>query len=108
MQAQLASLMGAAPFFGTLNLRVASEERDALFSRRQQFAVMREPDSTACAGYLTEVNLTTTSGQTLKAWIILPELTAHADMLEVVSRHNLREHLDLHDGDKVTIQTSVS
>lgn len=108
VQARLSELMGARPYAGTLNLRVPSDLRDELFSLRRQFDPVAAPGEAKCAGYLVALSLRLQSGRTIKAWAVMPELTAHPDTIELVSPHFLREHLALRDGDRLHLVVSLS
>ena len=102
VQRELREKLGLTPFPGTLNLRVAPAERDALFAQREQFLRIADPSSPECPGYLAPVTLRA-NGHTCDAWMILPEKTIHADVLEIISSHNLRDTLRLCDGDVVEL-----
>ena len=107
VRTRLTELMGAPPFQGTLNLRIAKESREKLFSRRMQFAPVSTPGAAVCSGYLVAGNLISSSGQPLQVWAILPEVTAHSDILEIVSQYSVREQTSLSDGDRVTIEIDL-
>ncbi|MBI3933205.1 MAG: CTP-dependent riboflavin kinase [Acidobacteria bacterium] len=102
--AQLQQHFGLIPFPGTLNLRVSPEIRQSLFERRQQFPRIADPASPDCPGYLNHVMLRARSRTCDEAWLILPEKTLHADMLEIISAVSLRQALALIDGDSVEIE----
>jgi CTP-dependent riboflavin kinase len=99
--------MAANPFPGTLNLRISPDVREELFCRRKQFIPIDGPGAATCSAYLITVNLIVPTGQQLQAWSILPELTIHSDVLEVVSQYSLRHRMSLTDGDNVTIEVCV-
>ena len=42
-------------------------------------------------------------GQTVNCAVLIPDLTRHVDVVEVISTAFLREHLQLNDGDRITI-----
>lgn len=99
VQARLLELMGTLPYPGTLNLRVAPESRDLLFAQRQRFAPIMPPGEQNCPGYLVAVSLRGAAQVETPAWAVIPDATAHADIIEIVSPHFLRERLALTDGD---------
>jgi CTP-dependent riboflavin kinase len=107
VHARLKTLMGANPFPGTLNLRISPDVREELFSRRKQFVPIDAPGAATCSAYLITVNVIVPNSQQLQAWSILPELTIHSDVLEVVSQYSLRHRMSLTDGDNVTIEVYV-
>ena len=104
VRARLAELMSADAVPGTLNLRIAQNLREELFSRRKEFARVSAPGSAACSGYLLAATLMVTGERRLQVWAILPELTVHPNTLEIVSQFSLREMMSLSDGDCVTIE----
>ena len=99
--------MGAPPYPGTLNLRVESAAREQLFRRRKQFAPILPPGADNCPGYLAAAQLHH-AGQVQDVWAVLPDATVHADIIEVVSPHCLREHLHLRDGDELKLHVTIS
>ena len=105
---RLTELMGAAPYPGTLNLRVDSEWCDRLFAERQRFVPILPPGADNCPGYLAAVQLRAAQSVELEAWAVLPDATVHGDVIEIVSPHFLRRHLKLEDGDRVEIRVQFS
>jgi riboflavin kinase len=104
---QLRQLLGTTVFPGTLNLRVASEIRDALFSRRKTMPRIADSASSDCPGYLLHVALRTSGRSFDSAYVILPEKTVYKDVLEVIAPVNLRERLALEDGAAVEVETKL-
>ena len=92
------------PFPGTLNLRVAAEAREALFVRRESFLRIADPSDPTCPGYLHRVILRASGRVCSPVYLILPELTMYKDVLEVIAAENLRQKLNLKDGDAVEIE----
>lgn len=45
----------------------------------------------------------TSKGVSVKCALLIPDLTRHVDVIEVISSAFLREHFDLRDGDEVTL-----
>ncbi len=45
----------------------------------------------------------TSNGVSVKCALLIPDLTRHVDVIEVISSAFLREHFDLRDGDEVTL-----
>ena len=108
VRAGLRQLMGEHPYPGTLNLRVPVEVRETLFERRKNFVRIALADTEDCPGYLLDVWLRTLNGTELAAWVILPDLTSHTDILEVVSQFCLRTKLGIRDGDPVIVTVRVA
>lgn len=104
VQRELRRRLALAPFPGTLNLRVAAEARDALYTQREHFLRIADPSSPDCPGYLQKVILRANGRTCASAYLILPERTVYKDVLEVISAYNLRERLDLKDGDPVEVE----
>jgi len=100
---ELSRLLEAPPFPGTLNLRISAVERAVLFDARETFLRIADPQDPACAGYVKPVRLRARGEMFTEAWMILPELTAHPDVIEIVSPQHLRAALDLRDGDLVEL-----
>jgi riboflavin kinase len=101
---ELREKLNLAPFPGTLNLRVAPEERAALFALREQFIRIADASSPECPGYLVPVTLHANGRTANQCWIILPEKTVHADILEIISAHSLRAALSLEDTATVRLE----
>ena len=99
---ELRSQLGLAPFPGTLNLRVKSEEREALFARRHEFIKIADPSSD-CPGYVMKLILHA-NGRSAGAYLILPEKSQYNDVLETIAAAKLRESLAIDDGDVVEIE----
>jgi riboflavin kinase, archaea type len=100
---ELQEKLSLTPFPGTLNLRVAPGARAALFARRHEFIKITDPSSPDCPGYVTRVTVRT-NGRFAESYLILPEKSQYADVLEILSAVNLRQHLALKDGDVVEIE----
>ena len=104
VQRELERTLALRPFPGTLNLRVKPQVREALFPRREEFLRIADPSSPQCPGYLKEVVLNANGRTCSVAWLILPELTMHRDMVEIISPVALRKSLNLNDGDPVDVE----
>ncbi len=103
---ELCRKLDLIPFPGTLNLRVDLEAREALFAHRHSFLRIANPSDPTCPGYLRRVKLRT-NARTCRAYLILPELTMYKDVLEVIAAENLRQTLQLKDGDPVEIEIEI-
>ena len=50
----------------------------------------------------------TVGGATVPCAVLIPDLTRHTDVVEIISKEFLRELLSLEDGDRVTLTLSTS
>ena len=103
VQRELRQMLCLIPFPGTLNLRVAPAVRNALYARCDSFYKIADPASPDCPGFLKEVILRANGRTCPSAYLILPALTRYNDALEIISAYNLRQKLDLQDGDTVEV-----
>jgi riboflavin kinase len=103
---ELRRVLDLSPFPGTLNLRVAPRDREALFLQREKFLRIADAASPDCPGYLKNVELRAHGRSVDAAWVILPEKTIHTDVLEFISAVNLRQQLALNDSDAVEVEMS--
>ena len=95
---------GLDPFPGTLNLRIPAEVWSGLYARRAGFLKIDDPSSGGCPGFLKRVVLQAHGQLCPSAYLILPELTVYHDVLEIIAAENLREELQLKDGDAVRVE----
>ncbi|HWP84200.1 MAG TPA: DUF120 domain-containing protein [Terriglobia bacterium] len=100
---QIRERLGWRPFPGTLNVRVAPEIRAHLFAHRNQFLRLADPASAGCPAYLTPAALGAGGRRYAHAWLLLPEKTRHADILEFIASVGLRQALALQDQDKILV-----
>lgn len=103
---QLREKLGLAPFPGTLNLRVAPQERESFYARRHEFTKITHPASPDCPGYVKRVTLRA-KGKSADAYLILPEKSQYDDVLEIIAASRLRDFLAVHDGDPVEIIVEI-
>ncbi len=104
VQKDLREKLNLIPFPGTLNLQVSPEARSALYAQREGFLKIADPSAPECPGYVTRVILQRGERSYRFAYLILPELTMYKDVLEIIAEDNLREKLNLKDGDKVQVE----
>lgn len=104
VQRELRQKLCLIPFPGTLNLRVAPEVRNSLYAQRDAFYKIADPSFPSCPGFLKEVILRANGRTCPSAYLILPEVTMYNDALEIISAYNLRQKLDLKDGDAVQVE----
>ena len=104
VQKQLREKLGLTPFPGTLNLQVSPDACSAVYAQRGGFLKIDDPASPGCPGYVKRVSLQCGGRSYRSAYLILPELTMYKDVLEIIAADNLREELNLKDGDKVQLE----
>ncbi|MCZ6489324.1 MAG: CTP-dependent riboflavin kinase [Acidobacteria bacterium] len=104
VQKQLREKLGLAPFPGTLNLQVSPDACSAVYAQRRGFLKIDDPAAPGCPGYVKRVSLQCGGRSYRSAYLILPELTMYKDVLEIIAADNLREELNLKDGDKVQVE----
>ncbi|MGQ0536064.1 MAG: DUF120 domain-containing protein [Methanobacteriota archaeon] len=103
---QFQAKLGFTPYPGTLNLTVDRAERERLFQLSGEYGIPIE-------GFVTEdrtfggARCLLASVADVPGAVILPLRTHHADVLELISPHRLRERLQLKDGDSVSVVVSL-
>jgi len=129
-QIQFKSILENEAWPGTLNIRVVGEDLAAYVALRNLSGVdtldVNEEIKTNAAGIdLSEVNplrvrgflregrsfggatafhaTISSDGQVLPCAILIPDLTRHIDVVEVIATVFLRDHLDISDGDIVSL-----
>ena len=94
------------PYPGTLNLKIEGNELSKL-------QILRDHDGIMMEGFESEgrtfgkVKCYLTDIQNVECAVIIPLRTHYSDVLEIISRHFLRETLKLKDGDIVEIIVSL-
>ena len=109
VQKELREKLDLAPFPGTLNLQVSPVARRAVYDQRESFLRITDPSApehsnSECSGYVQRVTLQGGGRSYRSAYLILPELTMYKDVLEIIAADNLREELNLKDGDRVQVE----
>jgi riboflavin kinase, archaea type len=89
------NVLGFTCFPGTLNIRVAAAP---LFSNVKKYSIV--PGGLGQVDcYLVKIN------EIIDGAIVVPHKTEHdPDVIEIIAAVNLREKLQLHDGDEVTCE----
>ena len=100
---QVKEKLGFIPYHGTLNVRLSEE------SAKRRKLLEKATSMTVCPaeGYY--------SGKIFKAFvgvlecaIVIPEVAGYPrDVLEIIAPANLREKLQLADGDKITVTVNL-
>lgn len=96
---QISENLSFTPYLGTLNIKLSSDsavKRELL----ENIAAMRVlPAKGYCEGKLFKATI-----GTVECGIVIPEVEGYPhDLLEVLASENLREKLQLVDGDEMTI-----
>jgi riboflavin kinase len=103
VRSQIEEKLGFTPYAGTLNLRLSAESEQ---QRREleKSAFLRVCAAKGCCGGL----LFKASIGSLECAVVIPEVEGYpTDVLEVISWANLREKLQLRDGDEVTVTVKL-
>jgi riboflavin kinase len=94
------------PYPGTLNLKIESSELSKL-------QILKDHEGILIEGFETEgrtfgrVKCFLTDIQNVECAVIIPLRTHYNDVIEIISRHYLRDKLRLEDGDIVEIIVSI-
>ena len=100
---QMEEKLGFTPYAGTLNLKL-SEESEQQRKVLEKSASLRVCASEGCcSGLLFKASI-----GALECAVVIPEVEGYPkDVLEVISWTNLREKLQLRDGDEVTVTVDL-
>ncbi|KAA8922986.1 winged helix-turn-helix domain-containing protein/riboflavin kinase [Thermoplasma sp.] len=100
---QFQEKLGIIPYLGTLNIKVDQASLPELRKIRGFRGIHID-------GFKTEdrtfgaVKAFSAKVQSVPCFVIMPERTVYTDVIEVISDKYLREELNLHDGDRVTVE----
>lgn len=100
---QIEEKLGFTPYSGTLNLRLTKEsiENKKRLETAEGFAV--EPQAGYCRGVMFRAQIDSVQGA-----IVVPRVPNYpSGILEVIAPVYLREHLNIADGNQVTVTVSV-
>jgi CTP-dependent riboflavin kinase len=96
---QLKKMFGFTPYFGTLNLRLTPESIQLCSYLTSQNGVMVKPEDGYLPGYLYKAMIFD-----ITCCVVLPDVPNYPkDLLEIVAAENLRELLNVKDGDVITV-----
>ena len=100
---QIEEKLGFTPYAGTLNLRL-SEEGEQQRKVLEKSAFLRVCASEGCcSGIIFKASV-----GSLDCAVVIPEVEGYPkDVLEVISWANLRERLQLRDGNEVTVTVKL-
>jgi riboflavin kinase len=100
---QIEENLGFSPYPGTLNLHLNKENAKKKILLENTNGITIEPQIGYCPGILFKACI-----DSLECAIVAPKVTKYpVDMIEIISPLYLREHLNLADGNSVTISVSV-
>ena len=102
VESQIEEKLGFRPYHGTINLRLDRDSIDLVRKLKDDEGVkIVPPDPKFCIAKTFRARI---MGKVQGA-IILPEATVHAeDTLELLAPINMREELDLKDGQQVEVE----
>ncbi|MEM3567688.1 MAG: DUF120 domain-containing protein, partial [Thermoplasmata archaeon] len=100
---QIFEIFGFKPFPGTLNLKVEKECLSSFLMLKERQGILLRGFSERDRTY-GSVKCFRATIQELMCLVVIPERTHHTDIMEVVSKHNLRNLLNLRDGDRVIVR----
>ena len=100
---QVKEKLGFIPYHGTLNVRLSEEsaKRRKLLEKAASMKVC--PAEGYCSGKIFKAFV-----GVLECAIVIPEVAGYPrDVLEIIAPANLREKLQLADGDKITVTVNL-
>jgi len=96
---QLKMLSGFTPYLGTLNLRLTPESTVQRTYLTQQNGIFIKPEKGYLSGYLYRAMIFD-----INCYIVLPDVPNYPrNLLEIIAAENLRELLNIKDGDLITV-----
>ncbi len=104
VQQQIEEKLGFTPFLGTLNLRLTprSAENKKLIEKTEALKIYPS-EKGYCEGILVKASI-----DHFECAIVIPQTANYPrKILEIIATQNLREVLQLKDGDKVTITVQI-
>jgi len=100
---QLKELYVFTPYIGTLNLRLTPESTKQRAQLTQQNGMLIKPEKGYLPGYLYKAMLFD-----INCYVVLPDVPNYPkDLLEIIATENLRELLNIKDGDIITVIVSI-
>ena len=100
---QIEKNLGFSPYPGTLNLHLNKENTKKKILLENANGTIIEPQIGCCPGALFKACL-----GSLECAIVAPKVPNYpSDVIEIISSVYLREHLNLSDGNLVTVSVSV-
>ncbi|MEM3738749.1 MAG: DUF120 domain-containing protein [Thermoplasmata archaeon] len=103
---QIFELFGFKPFPGTLNIKLEKEYLSTFLMLKEKTGILLHGFSERDRTY-GNVKCFRATIQELICVVIIPERSHHTDVMEVVSKYNLRSLLNLKDGDRVIVRVEI-
>ena len=100
---QMKTKLGFTPYNGTLNIKLSEEsvKRRKLLEKATSMKVC--PAKGFCSGTVFKASI-----GALECAIVIPEVAGYPeDVLEIIAPANLRETLQLMDGDEITVTVNL-
>jgi riboflavin kinase len=100
---QINAILGFTPYAGTLNIQLSNESlaRRTLLGKAASMTVY--PAEGYCSGKLFKASI-----DMLECAIVIPEVASYPEnILEIIAPVNLREKLQLADGDEITVTVNL-
>lgn len=100
---QIKQKLGFTPYPGTLNVRLSEESLKHKELLEKAHSTKIYPAEGYCSGALIKAFI-----DTFKCAIVVPEVAGYPEeVLEIIASVNLRETLQLKDGDEVTVTVNL-
>ena len=100
---QMKAKLGFTPYNGTLNIKLSEEsaKRRKLLEKATSMKIC--PAKGFCSGTVIKASI-----GALECAIVIPEVAGYPeDVLEIIAPANLRETLQLMDGDEITVTVNL-
>ena len=100
---QINALLGFTPYAGTLNIRLSDENIAHRKLLEKAASITVHPAEGYCSGKLFKASISL-----LECAIVIPEVAGYPrNVLEIIAPVNLREKLQLVDGDEVIVTVNL-
>jgi len=100
---QIKAKLGFTPYNGTLNLKLSEESAKRRKLLEKAASVKICPPEGFCSGTVVNASI-----GALDCAIVIPEVAGYPeDVLEIIAPANLRETLQLEDGDEITVTVNL-
>lgn len=103
---QIFELFGFKPFPGTLNIRLEKECLSTFLMLKEKPGILLKGFSERDRTY-GSVKCFKATIQELLCIVVIPERTHYTEIMEVASKYNLRNLLNLKDGDRVIVRVEI-
>ena len=100
---QITTLLGFAPYAGTLNIRLSDTSAAHRKLLEQTKAMIIQPAGGYSSGKLFKADI-----KGIMCAVVIPEVGGYpTDILEVIAAVNLRDRLQLADGDEIAVTVNI-